>query len=139
MGCRPGCAGKLPNSYPKRWYAPWKGSNLAVAQIRVAYALRTVSRNSAQLREFCTVTDYVERQDNSDFCEGLLPVDIATVANADHLYEQLVVVDLVGDPVVTDAYSVHVRFTHQSDASRRPWFAGEKVDNRPDPLLFMAG
>ena len=60
------------------------------------------------------------------------------MANADHLYEQSVVVDLVDDPVVTDAYSVHVRFTHQSDASRRPWFAGEKVDNRPDPLLFMA-
>jgi hypothetical protein len=60
------------------------------------------------------------------------------VANPDHLYEQSVVVDFVDDPVVTDAYSVHIRFTHQSYASRRPRFSGEKVDNRPGPLLFMA-
>jgi hypothetical protein len=55
------------------------------------------------------------------------------------VYEQPVVVDFVDEPVVTDAYTVHVRFTHQSDASRRPRFAGEQVDNRPDPLLFLAG
>ena len=41
---------------------------------------------------------------------GLLPVDIATVAGADHLYEQPVVVDLVDDPVVTDVYSAHICF-----------------------------
>jgi hypothetical protein len=35
------------------------------------------------------------------------------VSDADHLYEQPVVVDFVDDPVVTDAYSVHIRFTRQ--------------------------
>lgn len=64
---------------------------------------------------------------------------VATVAKADHLYEQPVVVDFVDEPVVTGTHSVHVRFTYQSDASRRPRFAGEQIDNRPDPLLLIAG
>jgi hypothetical protein len=34
------------------------------------------------------------------------------VADADHLYEQPVVVDFVDDPVVTDTYPVHIRFAH---------------------------
>ena len=68
----------------------------------------------------------------------LLPVDIATVADPDHLYEQPVVVDFVDEPVVTDTYPVDVHLAHQSNASRRPRFAGEQVDDRPDPLLLIS-
>ena len=75
---------------------------------------------------------------HSSFGGVLLPVDIATVADADHLYEQPVVLDFVDDPVVTDTYPVHIRFAHQSNASRRPRFAGEQIDDRPDPLLLIA-
>ncbi len=67
----------------------------------------------------------------------LFPVDIATVADADHLYEQPVVVDFINNPVVTDTHPVHIRFAHQSNASRRPRFTGEQIDDRPNPLLLV--
>jgi hypothetical protein len=70
--------------------------------------------------------------------DGLVPVDVAPVADADHLYQQAVVVDFVDDPAVTDAYSVHIVLPHQSDAFRRPGFAGKQVDDRSGPLLLIA-
>lgn len=76
---------------------------------------------------------------HSSFGGVLFPVDIATVADSDHLYEQPVVVDFIDNPVVTDTHPVHVRFAHQGNASRRPRFTGEQIDDRPDPLLLVTG
>ena len=67
----------------------------------------------------------------------LFPVDIATVADADHLYEQPVVVNFIDNPVVTDTHPVRIRFAHYSNASRWPRFTGEQIDDRPDSLLLI--
>ena len=69
---------------------------------------------------------------------GLLPVNLATVADADHLHYEPVVMNFVDDPVVPGAHPVHIRFTDQSDAFVRSRFAGKKVDDRPNPLLIIA-
>jgi hypothetical protein len=62
----------------------------------------------------------------------------ATVADADHLHYEPVVMNFVDDPVVPGAHPVHIRFTDQSDAFVRSRFAGKKVDDRPNPLLIIA-
>ena len=75
---------------------------------------------------------------HSSFGGVLLPVEIAAVADADHLYEQPVVVDFVDNPVVTDTHPVHIRFAQHGNAPWRPRFTGEQIDDRPDPLLLVA-
>ena len=70
---------------------------------------------------------------------SLLPVDVASMADADDLDDESVVEHLVNDPVVADPYPVGVSFAGHGDASRRSRVVSEKIDRGADPLLFAPG
>ena len=66
------------------------------------------------------------------------PIDIAPMADTDHLYYQAGVDDLIQDPVVTDAHPVHGLLTCESDAARGPRLVGQQIYCCSNPVLLLA-
>ena len=66
------------------------------------------------------------------------PIDIAAMANTDHLDHQAGVDHLVQDPVVANAHSVHGLLTCDSDAARGPRLVGQQIYRGSNPVLLLA-
>ena len=63
-------------------------------------------------------------------------VDIPAMAEANDQHDEPVVVNLVDDPIVTDAHSIHAVLPLEGDTPRRSRFVCEEIDRSPNPLLL---
>ena len=66
------------------------------------------------------------------------PMDIAAMANTDHVDHQAGVGHLVQDPVVANAHAVHGLLTSESDAARGPRLVGQQIYRCSNPVLLPA-
>ena len=58
------------------------------------------------------------------------------MAEADDQHDEPVVVNLVDDPVITDAHPIHTVLSFEGDTTRRSRFVCEEIDRSPNPLLL---
>jgi hypothetical protein len=58
------------------------------------------------------------------------------MADADDQYDEPVVMNLVDDPVVTDAHPIHTVLSFEGDTPRRSRFVCEEIDRSSNPLLL---
>lgn len=58
------------------------------------------------------------------------------MAEADDQHDEPVVVNLVDNPIVTDAHPIHAVLPLEGDTPRRPRFVCEEIDRGPNPLLL---
>ena len=68
-----------------------------------------------------------------------VPVDVPAVTYPDDVDDEVVVEDLVDDPIVPDSHPVDMRFSGHRHTSRWAWLLSQEIDRRSNPLLVPAG
>ncbi len=68
-----------------------------------------------------------------------VPVDVPAVTDPDDVDDEVVVEDLVDDPIVPDSHPVDMRFSGHRHTSRWAWLLSQEIDRRSNPLLVPAG